>query len=98
SASPTDPTPTPTAPRPSATRTTAPARPAAPALRGVGAADREAWAAWLGRPVQIDETWNDAKDASGNVTWDKMDGVYSTWANFGNGKWPGALSIGQPMF
>jgi len=70
------------------------------ALSGVGAADRAAWASWRGQQVQVNEVWNDAKDpeAGNKVTWNSMDALWSTHDGFANGKWKGALSIGQPMF
>lgn len=77
----------------------APGRPRQ-ALSGVGEADRNAWGAWRGQPVEVNEVWNDAKDTTHNnaVTWRSMDALWSTKLNFSNGKWNGALSIGQPMF
>jgi hypothetical protein len=77
--------------------TAAPARPRA-ALSGVGETDRNAWAAWRGQPVQVNEVWNDAKAGDGKVTWASMDALWSTKIGFANGKWKGAMSIAQPMF
>jgi Glycosyl hydrolase family 26 len=88
---------TPSASAAATARTTADGRPRA-ALSGVGAADRVAWASWRGQPVGVNETWNDAKDSSGAITWASMDGLYSTRQNFSGGRWKGALSIAQPMF
>lgn len=68
------------------------------ALSGEGATNRDAWAAWRGQPVQIDEVWNDAKASNGKITWASMDALTSTKYGFANGKWSGAMSIGQPMF
>ena len=48
--------------------------------------------------MQIDEVWNDAKASNGKITWASMDALTSTKYGFANGKWNGAMSIGQPMF
>lgn len=73
--------------------------PAATALSGTGYADHDEWASWRGWPVQISETWNDAKDpATGVTTWGSMNGLYTVKQYFTDAAWPGELSLAQPMF
>jgi hypothetical protein len=71
---------------------------AADALSGVGYADRDEWGAWRGQQVQVSETWNDAKDSNGVLTWGQMNELYTVKEYFSDGKWNGALSIAQPMY
>ena len=68
------------------------------ALSGVGYADRDEWGTWRGQKVQVSETWNDAKDSSGNLDWGDMNALYTVHDYFSDGKWDGALSLAQPMY
>jgi hypothetical protein len=68
------------------------------ALSGVGYADRDEWANWRGRPVDVSETWNDAKDSSGKLDWGDMNALYTVHEYYSDGKWGGALSLAQPMY
>jgi hypothetical protein len=68
------------------------------ALSGVGSTNRDAWSAWRGQPVQIEQVWNDAKASDGKITWALMDGLASTKHGSEYGTWSGAMSIAQPMF
>jgi hypothetical protein len=68
------------------------------ALSGMGATDRDAWSAWRGQAVQIQQEWNDPAGSDGKITWALMDGLASTKHGSDNGTWSGAISIAQPMF
>jgi hypothetical protein len=68
------------------------------ALSGIGYADHQSWSTWRGQPVTITETWNDAKDAAGNLAWGPMNNLYTVHDYYSDGKWNGAMSIAQPMY
>jgi hypothetical protein len=102
---PTTPTSTPTAtasppgtPAPTASAPPGGSTDAARAWSGTGYADREEWGDWRGFPVQIAETWNDAKDENGRTTWAKMNALYTVKQYFTDANWQGGLSLAQPMF
>jgi hypothetical protein len=76
----------------------------APGLLGAGVHDPYEFASWLGRPVDVWETWNN-DDPIENTTWELMESTPSLHANWtGEGdvpfnvRWTGKGSIGQPMW
>jgi hypothetical protein len=97
----TAPPPTTTAPPPTAPPSTdpPPAGGGAPGLLGAGVEDPYEFASWLGRPVDIWETWQP------QTSWADMEGLPTVHQYFtGEGpapfdrRWEGQLSLGQPMW